>query len=495
MFKIFSFFSPILLIADPGILWFEEYSGSGEESIGHFILSCEDGGYLQVGETYDYATPSSKVLIVKTNSAGQILWHREIFDGNHNLGNSAIEMDDGYLISGSLGYNSALMKFNKEDGSTIFIKTFDNGGTDAFENAVITPNGIIAVGYNYAEDPENTFFTEGKGFMMLLDLNGNELSSRSLSDYIDQAYRVQYFNDELIISGLAEDASDYKLIKMSLEGDVIWHYTYGGNEEDHCFGMDINNFGDIFLTGHTQSGTVNWDTYTLKINNDGTLLWENKIGNPRGFDPQYIHDEAWDIKATNDGGCVVIAGTGDEYINYSECLSDDCSDVWNAYIIKFDNHGEIMWEKTFASHDINDEIYDWAGEAIDLTGDGGAIIAIDNGQFGFLRVSNVQNSELINYSEIKNAQTFALSANYPNPFNPSTEIPYFIAKRSLININIIDVRGNHIISLVNKYQPAGNYSTFWKGTNENNELVSAGIYFYRLAAGDYSEVRKMVLLK
>ena len=72
-------------------------------------------------------------------------------------------MYDGYLISGSLDYNSALMKFNKEDGSTIFIKTFDNGGVDAFENAVITPIGIIAVGYNNAEDPENTFSQKEKG--------------------------------------------------------------------------------------------------------------------------------------------------------------------------------------------------------------------------------------------------------------------------------------------------------------------------------------------
>ncbi len=495
MFRVCFFLVPILISAEPSILWFEEYSGSGEESIGHYILTCEDGGYLQVGETYDYSTSSSKVLIVKTDSNGQILWYREIFDGNHNLGNSAIELQDGYLISGSLNYNSALMKLSKDDGSTVFIRTFDNGGADAFENAVVTPNGITAVGYNYAEDPENTFFTEGKGFMMHLDLNGNELSSSSLSDYIDQAYRIQYFNDELIISGLAEDASDYKLIKMSLGGDIIWHYTYGGNEEDHCFGMDINDFGDIFLTGHTQSGTLNWDTYTIKINNDGTLMWENIIGNPRGFDPQFIHDEAWDIKATNDGGCVVIAGTGDEYNNYSECLGDNCSDVWSAYIIKFDSYGEIIWEKTFGSHDIADEIYDWAGEAIDLTGDGGAIIAIDNGQFGFLKVRDIHNNDLTNYTEMKNPQIFTLSTNYPNPFNPSTKIPYFISKKTFLYIDIIDVRGFHVTTLVNSYQPAGNYSTCWKGTNKNNELVSAGIYFYRLIAGDYREVRKMVLLK
>ena len=110
--RIFSFIFSISLIAEPGILWVEEYSGSGEESIGRFILSHEDGGYLQFGETYDYTTPSSKVLIVKTNSAGRIQWHREVFDGYHNLGNSPIEICNGYLIYGSLYYNIALMKFN-----------------------------------------------------------------------------------------------------------------------------------------------------------------------------------------------------------------------------------------------------------------------------------------------------------------------------------------------------------------------------------------------
>ena len=70
---------------------------------------------------------------------------------------------------------------------------------------------------------------------------------------------------------------------------------------------------DIFLTGHTLSGTENWDTYTLKVSGDGKKLWDTKIGNPRGFNPKYIHDEARGVVSLNDGGCVVFAGTGDEY--------------------------------------------------------------------------------------------------------------------------------------------------------------------------------------
>ncbi len=49
-----------------------------------------------------------------------------------------------------------------------------------------------------------------------------------------------------------------------------------------------------YSPGHTLSGTENWDAYTMKIDTDGNQLWESKTGNPRGFDPKYIHDEVWE---------------------------------------------------------------------------------------------------------------------------------------------------------------------------------------------------------
>ena len=377
-----------LLNALPEIDWFDSYNGSGEESHGHYILKCNDGGFLQVGETN--FLPNSKILVIKTNSFGQLMWSKEINTGGHNLGNSAIEVDDGYLICGAQNRNSSLIKLNKESGNTLWTKTFNNGGTDAFEHAALTPNGIVVVGYRYAQDSNNTFYAEGQGYMMFLDYEGNEINSLNLNQYISQAYRVQYLNNYLIISGLSEEALDFKALKMTLDGNIVWENEYGGNNYDHCFGMDVNSDGNIFLAGHTLSGTENWDTYTMKLDFDGNLLWDRKIGNPRGFNPEYIHDEAWGIKATNDGGCVTIAGTGDEYA-YSECNGDDCSDVWNAYLIKFNNNGNVEWQTTFSSLDISNQNYDWAGEDIDLTDDGGAIIAVDNGEFGFLKISNVQN--------------------------------------------------------------------------------------------------------
>ena len=86
---------------------------------------------------------------------------------------------------------------------------------------------------------------------------------------------------------------------------------------------------------------------------------------------------------TDDGGVIIVAGTGDEYSSYSECNGNDCSDSWRVYLIKYNSSGVIEWESTFASM----ENGDWAGEDICLTSEGGAEVAVDNSQFGFLKIS------------------------------------------------------------------------------------------------------------
>ena len=146
------FIMPTLIVGEPGLDWFTSYNGSGEESMGHFIIECEDGGFLQVGETYFFTEPiTTKLYVVKTDIDGEKIWDKEINIGGHNLGNSVIEAVDGYIIFGALNENSSIIKLSKSDGSIIFNKSYDYGGTDAFENGVIVPDGIAAVGYYEAE--------------------------------------------------------------------------------------------------------------------------------------------------------------------------------------------------------------------------------------------------------------------------------------------------------------------------------------------------------
>ena len=116
-----------------------------------------------------------------------------------------------------------------------------------------------------------------------------------------------------------------------------------------------------------------------------------------------------------------------------------------------------------------------------------AVKAVKYEGVGTLDVTN-ENKDLI-------SQKFILYDNYPNPFNPSTNISYSISNREYISINIFDVNGGKVIKLFNDYKSAGTYSIDWNGENERGVQVSAGVYLYSIDAGEFRQTKKMILLK
>jgi subtilisin family serine protease len=85
---------------------------------------------------------------------------------------------------------------------------------------------------------------------------------------------------------------------------------------------------------------------------------------------------------------------------------------------------------------------------------------------------------------------FALEQNYPNPFNPTTVISYELPALSSVVLKVYDVLGREVATLVNEKKAAGTYSVTW-----NASSMSSGVYFYRLQAGEYSETKKLLLLR
>ena len=92
------------------------------------------------------------------------------------------------------------------------------------------------------------------------------------------------------------------------------------------------------------------------------------------------------------------------------------------------------------------------------------------------------------YSEIP--ARFELSQNYPNPFNPVTEIRYDIPKTSHVKLVIYNTLGQEIETLVNETLQPGSYQAVWNAENH-----PSGVYFYRLVTSDFTDVKKMVLVK
>lgn len=90
---------------------------------------------------------------------------------------------------------------------------------------------------------------------------------------------------------------------------------------------------------------------------------------------------------------------------------------------------------------------------------------------------------------------FALEQNYPNPFNPSTSIRISIPSEQRVVLQVFNMTGALVKTIVDEALSAGNMEVTWDGTNTNGETVASGVYLYRLRAGDFVSMKKMVMLK
>ena len=158
--------------------------------------------------------------------------------------------------------------------------------------------------------------------------------------------------------------------------------------------------------------------------------------------------------------------------------------------------------------------YQWQRNGVDLPGETATSLVLENAQLGdagdyAVVVTNSAGSVTSNSVTLTVTPTtdvremsgqpiptaYALHANYPNPFNPSTVIRYAIPQTGQVRLEIYNAAGQRVRTLVDAAQAPGHYEATWDGRNEAGYTVASGIYVYRLAAQGFSQTRKMVLVK
>jgi len=119
---------------------------------------------------------------------------------------------------------------------------------------------------------------------------------------------------------------------------------------------------------------------------------------------------------------------------------------------------------------------------------------LENGNYSY-RIKQIDFNGNIYYSNVINIEVnalkqFSLNQNYPNPFNPSTRIKFQIADKEFVSLKIFDLLGKEVETLVNEEKSAGEYEVQF-----NADHLTSGIYIYKLDAGNFSQTKKMLLLK
>lgn len=260
----------------------------------------------------------------------------------------------------------------------------------------------------------------------------------------------------------------------SATGKIAWYENDGSqnftehiitdslNKASSAYAIDLDNDSDIdVLSAGAGGDKIAW------YENDGNQVFDEHI-----------------ITSNADGARSVYAADldGDTHIDVLSASYEDDKIAW------YRNDGS----QNFTEHTINDNADGaYSVYAIDLDSDGDMDVLsaseLDD------KIVWYENSVPVSISEQDPSDVpdqFRLRNNYPNPFNPETNIEFDVARNSHIELKVYDIQGHEVATLVNERLPAGHYTKIFNG----NELAS-GIYFYQIRMGDFHEVKKMALIQ
>jgi len=503
------FLTSFLFAQAPDVEWFRGHGTRTEEHV-HEGMQTSDGGYIAIGHGIE-SSGSDDMLIIKVDKNGYFKWKQDFgTPGKKGAGYCIAEAPDGYIAGGGI-YDPVsqrtqrfLAKINF-DGHVVWEKFYASSGVGGIRGIDITRDGgIVATGYiNTPNTPEFQGYVfivdEGDGFIMKLDAEGQIQWEKSIDApqgtkirEIDQGYAVC----SCVWNWTQEsgDHQDFCLIKTDTAGTTIWRKTYGGEKSDHLYDFDLTEDGGYILAGHTLSyGVSNWDYLLMKIDSNGNEEWFKTFGQPRNYDPRYIHDEAYGVLQIPDGGYVIAGGSGDEYSYSASGHPSGPSGEWKVYLVRTDSQGHILWEGIYPAESVGNN----GGEYIVLTSDGGYIVFVDTdtqtpptpNNFGFLKTAPDAVSSTI-HNKSSSLNNYELLQNFPNPFNGSTTIQYALAKKGHVEISIYNLLGQKVKTLVNQTQPAGRYSVQW-----HEENMVSGLFIYQIKSGSCQNMKKMLLLE
>jgi photosystem II stability/assembly factor-like uncharacterized protein len=484
---------------DGGLSWEEQYNKLQEEWDDIFILN----------ENYGWAVSRSGLILATSNGGEE--W---IEQNNPAIsGLSSISFKDS--VNGITAGNFASL-----------LKTTDGGYLWQNISQFITEERLYGI---YFRNENIGWITGNNGTILKTTNNGNNWEHQN-SGVNSLLGNIVFIND---LEGWT--VGDDGIILKTSNGGVNW-ITNSSPTSLHLNDIDFNNYpigwiigGDALTPGQlfkTTNGGNSWNTVI-------------SISLPAGeYDIQFTSSEIGWIMSGNPtiNGLQRLYRTTDEGENWDIILSNNSDTTFQAMYFLDDSNGWLstfpalkifhtndggsIWERFEApsvlrSIYFTDSLKGWGGATtgeIYSTTDGGRNWKAQNspmenpidklffygdnygwaiGYLGnIIHTSNGGVSFVDNKPVNSQPDNFILYQNYPNPFNPLTKIIFEIPKASQVKLKVYDILGRELKVLVNEYKTAGKYEIEFDGS----KYVS-GVYFYELTAGDFTLVKKLILLK
>jgi len=387
----------------------------GEEPSAHVHEGVRlDGGdgWVGVGQTLEETWRQIMVRLV--DNEGKILWtflsgaaHNTSGQTSYSVGFS-IAQGAGVLYIGTGVWDSknnmmkpAVLALEVTTGVELWRTVMDgHPGNGGVRGVIVDESRIICTGYVNNADPGFLFVVDAATPVVWeLDTAGNLVKENLLAiEGVGQGAKIRkdktsgYVMTTTAWNGTEGVESNYvAVIKLSASLEVEWSQLYGlvgGNSQ--VFDMLVDRDGNYLMGGHTDvgPGVVNWDYLALKVNsNTRQVEWRKTFGQPRGFDPRFIHDEMYGVALDPAGNYLLLGGSGDEYeYSATNSTTDWDSDTWVSYLVVLDTQGHTLYEGVYGDKGGNN-----AGEYLSVDIDTGDIMVFTDsdtvGGFGFLKLT------------------------------------------------------------------------------------------------------------
>ena len=413
-----------------------------------------------------------------------------------------IHKDSSFIyVSGRVSNSEIFIKKLSYNGTEIFHKTFSYPGFYCGTNSIAIENsGIIYVAGFKA--PNGDF---ANGFLLKLDQNGSQLWETY--EYRSPVRKVMLDNQgNAFVAGVTDSpySTQHKhfVCKYNSAGTKLWG-TLGSDGNTSKFDMVATWYGNVFITTNNGiyryigDGTLYWkisnfngsvitidndnlvlaagiifqagssnDVCLVKLDVNGNELWRKIYSGPAmGAD--------YPVKiAVNNTNTIYLAGTSQQYGVYNDI-----------FMLRYTHNGQLMSTHTYNNpSNLSD---DAAGLSL-INNIAAVVTGYSGNEVIVIKYADI--TGITSQNEIPAG--FNLKQNYPNPFNPSTQIEFSIAKATIVKMAVYDVTGKEVEVLVNENLSAGSFEVDF-----NASKLTSGVYFCKITAGEFSDVKKMMLTK
>ncbi|HTL80541.1 MAG TPA: hypothetical protein VL651_02490, partial [Bacteroidia bacterium] len=337
---------------------------------GYGVVQTADGGYAAAGYTHSYGAGNNDLYLVKTDSIGTVMWAKCYGSTWIDEGRDLIATDDGgYAICGEAWFSTNNYDYYlvRTDSAGTILWSRLYGGNDEdkpYAMAETNDGGFIISGTSRSFPSENTVVT----FIVRTDAAGDTVWSKHYNEGITTSYAqdIQSLaNGNFIVAGYnwasSTGGDDPMLMEIDSAGNILWarKYDHPGAGEGVLYRVMQDDDGDLVAVGQCYDAAgQTWECYAMKTDSAGHLLWEKVYGEPGG-------DESFfDLKQAGHDR-YAVTGNVDRFSTYMDVT-----------LLLLDSTGDTIWTRAYGGSSIEN------GMAMNRTDDNGFVITGNTLSFG-----------------------------------------------------------------------------------------------------------------